>query len=66
MTNQTQPDLMTLAQAGEYTNTSQRFMRRCVDDRRIPHIKLGKHVRIAKSDLDAWITESTRPARSAR
>ena len=32
-----------------------RFVRRLVLERRIPFIKVGRHVRIATSDLDAFI-----------
>jgi excisionase family DNA binding protein len=35
--------------------TSLRFVRRLVLERRIPYTKLGRHVRIAESDLDAFI-----------
>jgi excisionase family DNA binding protein len=35
--------------------TSLRFVRRLVLERRIPFIKVGRHVRIAASDLDAFI-----------
>jgi excisionase family DNA binding protein len=35
--------------------TSLRFVRRLVLERRIPFIKVGRHVRIATSDLDAFI-----------
>jgi excisionase family DNA binding protein len=34
---------------------SLRFVRRLVLERRIPFIKVGRHVRIAASDLDAFI-----------
>jgi excisionase family DNA binding protein len=60
------PELMTLEQAGEYTSTSLRFMRRLVSERRIPVTRLGRHVRIQRQVLDAWIEQSTQPALDRR
>jgi excisionase family DNA binding protein len=39
----------------EHLGTSLRFVRRLVFERRIPFVKVGRHVRIAASDLDAFI-----------
>ena len=47
--------LLTLQEAADRLGTSLRFVRRLVLERRIPFIKLGRHVRIATSDLDAFI-----------
>ncbi|MCX6501148.1 MAG: helix-turn-helix domain-containing protein [Microbacterium sp.] len=54
------PDLLTVAEAAAYTNTSERFARRLVSDRRVPVVKLGKHVRIPRTALDAFIAANTR------
>lgn len=62
----TTPELMTLEQAGDYTATSLRFMRRLVSERRIPVTRLGRHVRIQRQALDLWIAESTQPALDRR
>ena len=43
--------------------TSLRFVRRLVLERRIPFIKVGRHVRIAASDLDAFIAAGRVEAR---
>jgi excisionase family DNA binding protein len=48
--------LLTPQEAADRLGTSLRFVRRLVLERRIPFIKLGRHVRIATSDLDAFIT----------
>jgi excisionase family DNA binding protein len=32
-----------------------RFVRRLIAERRIAYVKLGRHVRIATADLDAFI-----------
>lgn len=47
--------LLTVAQAAERLNTTERFVRRLVEERRIAFTRLGRHVRLAESDLDAFI-----------
>jgi excisionase family DNA binding protein len=47
--------LLTVAQAGEYLGTGERFVRRLITERRIPYVKLGKYVRLQRSVLDAFV-----------
>jgi excisionase family DNA binding protein len=47
--------LLTPQDAADRLGTSLRFVRRLVFQRRIPYVKVGRHVRIAVSDLDAFI-----------
>jgi excisionase family DNA binding protein len=47
--------LLTLEEAAERLGTSVRFVRRLISERRIAYTKLGRHVRIAARDLDAFI-----------
>jgi excisionase family DNA binding protein len=47
--------LLTVDQAAERLGTSARFVRRLIAERRIAYVKLGRHVRIAAHDLDAFI-----------
>jgi excisionase family DNA binding protein len=47
--------LLSVEQAAERLGTSVRFVRRLVFERRIAYVKLGRHVRIAVRDLDAFI-----------
>jgi excisionase family DNA binding protein len=47
--------LLTPQEAADRLGTSLRFVRRLIFERRIPFIKLGRHVRIAASDVDAFI-----------
>jgi excisionase family DNA binding protein len=47
--------LLTVEEAAERLGTSVRFVRRLIFDRRIAYTKLGRHVRIAACDLDAFI-----------
>ena len=47
--------MLTVPEVAERLGTSQRFVRRLIAERRIPYTKLGKHVRIADVDIDAFI-----------
>ena len=47
--------LLTPQEAADRLGTSVRFVRRLIFERRIAYTKLGRHVRIAVSDLDAFI-----------
>jgi excisionase family DNA binding protein len=47
--------LLTVAEAAVRLNTSERFVRRLIEERRIAFTRLGRHVRIAESDLVALV-----------
>jgi excisionase family DNA binding protein len=47
--------LLTVEETAERLGTSVRFVRRLVFERRIAYVKLGRYVRIAARDLDAFI-----------
>jgi excisionase family DNA binding protein len=47
--------LLTVDQAAERLGTKPRFIRRLIAERRIPFVKLGAHVRIDTTDLDAFV-----------
>jgi excisionase family DNA binding protein len=47
--------LLSVEQAAERLGTSVRFVRRLVFERRIAYVKLGRHIRIASRDLEAFI-----------
>ena len=47
--------LLTVEEAAERLGTSTRFVRRLIFERRIAFVKVGRHVRIASTDLDASI-----------
>jgi excisionase family DNA binding protein len=55
--------LLTPQEVADRLGTSLRFVRRLVFQRRIPYVKVGRHVRIATSDLDAFITAGRMEAR---
>jgi excisionase family DNA binding protein len=46
---------LTVVEAAEHLNSSVRFVRRLVAERRIAFHKVGAHVRIALVDLDAFV-----------
>jgi excisionase family DNA binding protein len=46
---------LSVPEAAQYLNTSVRFIRRLIAERRIAFHKLGTHVRLALADLDAFI-----------
>lgn len=46
---------LTVGEAARYLNTSVRFIRRLIAERRIAFHKVGAHVRLAVPDLDAFI-----------
>ena len=54
--------LLTVEQAADRLGTSVRFIRRLRTERRIPVIKLGKHIRIESHDLDTYINASRQEA----
>ena len=62
MLQNTSPQWLTAEQAGIYTNTSERFIRRLITERRIAVTRMGKHVRLSKQVLDTWIEQNTQPA----
>ncbi|MBV2363479.1 helix-turn-helix domain-containing protein [Streptomonospora nanhaiensis] len=47
--------LLTVAQVAERLNTSERYPRRLIEERRITFVKLGRHVRIPETALDEFI-----------
>jgi excisionase family DNA binding protein len=48
--------LLTVEEAAGRLGTSVRFVRRLIAERRIAYIKVGRHVRIAESDLINYVT----------
>ena len=55
--------LLTVGEAAERLGTSTRFVRRLVFERRIAFVKVGRHVRICPTDLDAFIAAGRIAAR---
>jgi len=58
--------LLTAAQAADRLGTSVRFIRRLVAQRRIPYLKVGRHLRISSDDLDAFIAAGRSKPKAGR
>lgn len=50
---------LTVAQVAELLGTTERFPRRLVAERRIVFVKVGRHVRIPESAVNAFIDAHT-------
>ncbi|WP_327291109.1 helix-turn-helix domain-containing protein [Streptomyces sp. NBC_01198] len=57
--------LLTVEQAAERLGTGVRFSRRLIEERRITFVKVGRHVRIPASALDAFVAANTVQPRTA-
>jgi excisionase family DNA binding protein len=42
-------------EAAAYLNTSVRFVRRMISERRVTFYKVGRHVRLKRKDLEAFV-----------
>lgn len=49
--------LLTVSEAAEQLNTTPRFVRRLIAERRIVFHHVGRHVRIAARDLEAFVED---------
>ena len=56
--------LLTVDQAAERLGTSVRFIRRLRTERRLTVVKLGKHIRIDSTHLEAYIHANRQEARA--
>ena len=54
--------LLCINDAAALLGVTPRMIRRLTAERRLPHVKVGKHVRIRRSALEAFVNEATRPA----
>lgn len=56
--------LMDISHASRYLNCSERYLRRLVQERRVPFIRLGgRKIRFSLHDLDSWVDAQRVPAR---
>ena len=51
----TSAQYLTVAEAATFLNTSERFIRRLVAERRVAFHHVGRHVRFTVADLDAFV-----------
>ena len=58
--NTAQPDrLLSKSEAAAHLNVSPRMVERIVAERRMPVVRIGRHIRLRASDLDAFVVAST-------
>ncbi|MHB8796503.1 MAG: helix-turn-helix domain-containing protein [Candidatus Nanopelagicales bacterium] len=55
-------DLLTVEQAADYLNITAHFVRRLIRERRIPFLKVGRLVRLRRTDLEAYLAGCAVPA----
>lgn len=56
-----EPALLTPAEAAQYLNVTERWIRRAVAERRIDFVKVGKLLRFRREDLALFVVENRRP-----
>jgi excisionase family DNA binding protein len=47
--------LLTVQEAADQLGTSVRFVRRLIAERRIAYVRVGRHIRIAETDLARFV-----------
>ena len=47
--------LLTVTEAADQLDTSVRFVRRLIAERRIAYVRVGRHIRIAEADLASFV-----------
>ena len=50
--------LLTVEEAADRLGTTTRFVRRLIAERRIAYVKIGRHVRLDPTDVEAFIAAS--------
>lgn len=55
-------DLLTVEQAADYLNITAHFVRRLIRERRIPFLKVGRLVRLRRTDMESYLAECAVPA----
>lgn len=55
-------DLLTVEQAAEYLNITDHFVRRLIRERRIPFLKVGRLIRLRRTDIESYLAGCAVPA----
>lgn len=58
ITSASDPELLTISEAAAFLNVKERWMRRAVQEKRLPYLKLGRQLRFLKTDLQAHLLAS--------
>jgi excisionase family DNA binding protein len=56
-------DLLTPQEAAAYLRVRPSWVYEAARGRRLPHIKVGRHLRFMREDLDAWLAAQRVPSR---
>jgi excisionase family DNA binding protein len=57
-----QDSLLDVAEAAQRLGVSERWVRRAIAERRLPFVKIGRHVRFDPADLDEYTRRNRVPA----
>lgn len=60
------PHLLRMEELAELLGVSVRHLRRLVQERRIPSLKVGHYVMFDRSEIAAWLEECRRPVEGGR
>ena len=63
MKKEAKHQLLSVSEAAEYLNMSKKFIYKSIYERTIPHVKIGRRIRIKVSDLDEIIEKGYVPTR---
>jgi len=55
--------LLTAAAAASLLNVRKSWVYDAVRDGRLPSVRIGRHVRFVRSDLEHWVSDQRRPSR---
>jgi excisionase family DNA binding protein len=55
-------EYLTVEQVAEYLNITEHFVRRLIRERRIPFVKVGRLVRLRRTDIDDYLAGRLVPA----
>ncbi len=55
------PQLIDIATLAERLDVNMRHIRRLVQERRIPYVKVGRLIRFDLAEIDEWLNDARRP-----
>lgn len=57
-TSEQLPRLLSIGTLADHLDVTERFVRRLVEDNRVPYLKIGKFVRFHPDDINEWIADT--------
>lgn len=55
------PRLLTIAELADHLGTGVRHVRRLVQERRVPYVKVGKFIRFDPAEISDWLDDARHP-----